>query len=255
MKKKIFEDSEKSKKSLSIKKKLIIGYIFVILFLSILSIVSFLILQSSINKFDEMIETIFIANEIENCSNEISAVMTDYYNERNEDYEKKIQELFITIDRDMKLLNKLIIDKLEKIHLEWIDKTNQNILNLSNEATKLIREKDLTESFVKIENLKKEKNSIVKEIKEIISLELTNNRTIKQRLIENTRILGFIIIILITIFSILCIFGSFIFSNQIVKPLKDVSILLKKIAAGEGDLTQYLAVQTNDEVGLLSKNL
>ncbi|MGR5120426.1 methyl-accepting chemotaxis protein [Vibrio astriarenae] len=49
----------------------------------------------------------------------------------------------------------------------------------------------------------------------------------------------------IAVFNVVC--------ARLLKPLKNVEIALKEIASGEGDLTQRLKVESNDEIGQVAK--
>jgi methyl-accepting chemotaxis protein len=46
---------------------------------------------------------------------------------------------------------------------------------------------------------------------------------------------------------------AFLVSKGIVKPINEVSIALKSIAEGEGDLTQKIEVKSKDEIGEMAK--
>jgi methyl-accepting chemotaxis protein len=61
-----------------------------------------------------------------------------------------------------------------------------------------------------------------------------------------------IIVSLISLIVVLLIL--FVISNNIVKPIRKTTDILKDISEGEGDLTKRLKVYTNDEVGELSKS-
>ena len=49
------------------------------------------------------------------------------------------------------------------------------------------------------------------------------------------------------------LFLMYVFVRRVVTPIKEVAFMLHDIAEGEGDLTQRLPIQSNDEVGELAK--
>jgi len=60
------------------------------------------------------------------------------------------------------------------------------------------------------------------------------------------------LVLLVTIF--ICIIGSVLLIRTITKPLKNVSIALKNISEGEGDLTKRLNLKSQDEIGMLANS-
>ncbi len=78
--------------------------------------------------------------------------------------------------------------------------------------------------------------------------ELSQNFESEIRLSKNSIFLVLLITISISIF------GSFILVRTITKPLQNVSIALKDISEGEGDLTKRLNLKSQDEIGELANS-
>lgn len=62
------------------------------------------------------------------------------------------------------------------------------------------------------------------------------------------------IVVLLLLGVVVSILGYLYINKSVIKPIVDVSNKLKEIASGEGDLTQELEVNTEDEVGVLAEN-
>jgi methyl-accepting chemotaxis protein len=73
------------------------------------------------------------------------------------------------------------------------------------------------------------------------------------RLLKARDDLDFILIIIMTAGVIIAVGGAVVIGRMISKPIKDVSLTLKDISEGEGDLTKQVDISRKDEIGDLAK--
>lgn len=71
------------------------------------------------------------------------------------------------------------------------------------------------------------------------------NEPIESAIIYST----IIIVVIILLLSVI----TWVVSNKLLKPVKQIADAMYDIAHGEGDLTQRLAINSNDEVGIMAK--
>jgi methyl-accepting chemotaxis protein len=76
-----------------------------------------------------------------------------------------------------------------------------------------------------------------------------NAESLSESMQQSTKMFAFVTVAMV----IVGVLVAFLFIRAIVLPLKQVTVALRDIAEGEGDLTQRLKVTSNDELGELGK--
>ena len=245
------------KKTQSLKTKLVIGFLIIIITVSLISIVSFFLLRTTITELDRMVEVTILANEINNIIGTPQKGLyfsARQYNQYLADNDKKA--VIGEMDSIYGIINKLrkyIKDKDGVNSLDGVESITETITNNVWQILEKAPDKDKRDEVLQLFTETEENTvSILNLVRELIGVELNNQMKIKAELNRKTDTTGVVIIGLIILVSLISALGAIIFANRVVKPLKKVTETLKNITEGEGDLTRKIDVTSSDEIGLLS---
>jgi methyl-accepting chemotaxis protein len=247
MKKNIFNSS--------LRFKFISNFVIITLVLSSLSIFAYLTMKSSIDELDRMIQTTILANAISSETGEISSTLLGQYilGDKAEDKDKIIKGLS-EVDININLLKKGITDEKGKQSLDALIRLISGFNENARQAVKLVDDKGGLSKAVTIkENEAKIQEFIKNSINELVSIELSNNKILKDELNKKAERTGLILLLLISLCGTLSILGSVLFSNSIAGTIKRLAKYAQSIADGNLNVNK-LEVKSKDDISVLANS-
>ncbi len=239
--------------SLSFRKKVIFRFLFIVVFMSGVSIFSYITLKGFIRDLDQMVETVIVTNRISNSVSEISNELEKYIFS-NTDTEQRCLKLLNQAEADILFLKKHIQDQAGIDDLDSIERLFSTFNEEFNTTVRAIHNKDLSSSIHSLDETKKVGQFISSHIQTLILAELNYNTAVKARLNREVTHIGWVVLFLLITISILCIFLALKFANRIVSMIGnivrqlsesawEVSAASKQLAASNQQLSQAGAEQ------------
>ncbi|SHJ94467.1 sensor histidine kinase [Tepidibacter formicigenes] len=239
-------------KFVSIKEKLIVSYLIIIIISAWISSYSIYIIYDVSKEYNNLIENIFILNKIQVHIIESKKNLDKFLLTRSRDY---IDEIYYSIDDTKfsvyKFQNKRIS---EQNYMRCKDLYNM-IYNYENycEDTFRIALSSYDESYMKnYNNANKVYGYILKVIGEI------NNNLFEDAFINYNNILKYnqnlikVLLFMVIFISSTSLIFTYVFSMKIVKSINSLTKGAKQVASGNFNI-EKININSNDEVGILSK--
>jgi methyl-accepting chemotaxis protein len=245
---------QKDKGYFSLKRKITFMLLTFLCVLSLINIVSFFTLRTSISKLNDMINTIVKINsfgdkkDLDGIYMAYGNVIADYNPENLASLKKRID----SYDERLSDVKRLVKDDDGKTELIGFNNMITDYISLLDDGMKGAGAND----FKKIQEISKELSEkppyIIENVKNLISVELKYFSGEIISINKNINSFGFILLTVIIFIFVSGVIVSLVFSRMLTNPIIYVSNSLKDISEGEGDLTKKMDVVTNDEIGLLS---
>jgi methyl-accepting chemotaxis protein len=254
----------------SIKAKLLVAFSITVLLMGILSVVTYFIINSSIGKLNNMVETSIQFNTIicevndivkSTDKNENKSYLSDVSNAlltgNNADevkYEKLLNDSLSRIDKAFGLLkNTYITDSngLSELQLciNSYNSFKDAIKNLKQSYTK----KDWETATEKKGYTERSGNYLIGSIQDATSYELSQNAIEKEAMNREAATTGIFIFVFIIVLGVLSLTAGILLTNNITKTIKKLVGFSTSIA--DGDLTiGNVNVKSKDEIGMLAKS-
>lgn len=239
--------------SRSLRVKFIASFVVITLVLSSLSVVTYLTMKSSMAKLDEMVQITILANSISTSTQDTinNSYNTYILNKKPED-KQIILDTNDLIIKNLDMLKKMVADDSGKFELDSLIRLAGAYMEGSQATIKAVEAGgSLSEAVETREKQIKTQGFIKNAVDGLISNELSYQQKIKNNLNKQTEFTGFILIGLISVLSILSIFGAAIFSNYIAGMISKLAQNAQKIS--DGDLRiKKVEVKTKDDISILA---
>ncbi len=239
----------------SFRKKVIFRFLWIIVLMSGVSIFSYITLKGFINDLDQMIESVIVANRISNSVTEISQNLEKYiFN--NIDTEQRCIKLLNQGEADILFLKRYIQDPTGMNDLDSVERLFSAFKENFNTTMNAVHDKDLTATVGSLDETKKVGQFIGQHVQALILAELNYNTAVKAGLNREVAIIGWVLLFILMIISILCIFFALKFANRIIGLIDDivrqlsnstheVTAASKQLAASNQQLSQTSAEQAS----------
>lgn len=248
---------------MKIKNKIITNYMFLIIIFIMISI----IMMINISNISDIANTKipnYTANtdlimNIEKETNSFRVLQlnhilaNDFYTMRKFEYSSnnKITEISKLYYNYNKLLKKIgeSPEKFQKMNKKWTlyIEEHRKVVKLANS--------NQNEKAIELLNGNSQKiyDELLENIKSIVELNKETQNKMNNQISIKIFKLKIVILIFLGFFIFIIISSYFIMMKEILKPIEKTVKLLKNISEGEGDLTQRLLINNNDEIGEMSK--
>lgn len=235
---------------LSLKLKFISSFIAIILVLSIISMMTFFTLKSSMDKLDGIIQIALTANVLTEKSITIRDALRQYLIYKKPEDVKVVDDGLKEIDLSVAKLKEVITDPDGKSAL-------QSVENLSEDyRSKVVNTYQLKDAGKETEATAANEVSVKVGVffnagtNDFISIELNNQKSLKEKLSIRAKHTGYLIFIEICIVAIMSIVGAVLFSNRIANEISTLAKYAQRIA--EGDLKlKKITFKSQDDIAIL----
>lgn len=249
-------NSVKKKVGGSLKMKLLLGFILIGVLLGVVSIVSNLILSTSLDKLDQMIQATVLANRIPINIDKISAengFLESYFVSHDKIILQKISDTLNQANSDIGQLKKYVkqkdasnkIERITSIYITLLENTNKAITAIDNSKTK---------ETIDARTATRRTNQIFAlAINELIASELLLQESEKADLQKKATSTRTVVIILIIAIDAISIFLALIFTNSIAETIRKLADYAHDIANGNLQVKK-LKLKTNDDIAILANS-
>lgn len=254
----------------SLKRKLILGYISIILILGCINLASFFVMNSAKEKLSKMIDTSIkintIINEAKNISeatetNDNSSYIGSYrlsavVNTENEDsrkYKKLIIDSLVKIEESLNHIKRESI--YEKDIIEAVEQTEKIFLNFKkiiNTTFISFEKKDISQTFSSIDKISNTGSFVVSSAQNIMSKELVVSQRQKIILNKQSILTGYIIVAAVIFIGIISLLTAFLFTKKVTDTISRLAENSQKVA--EGNLqVENISGNAQDEIAILGR--
>lgn len=257
----------------SIKTRLIFVFAAIIFFMGVVSMATYLTVNSSLGKLDKMVQTTILANQIitetenitkGNGENGNLSILMNYTNnaiiiakkKESEKYKSQILDSLSKIAKDLALLKrdyikdekgKSLLDDTQNVY----DNFNDNLNRLFSAYNK--EKPDIGAAYSSNKGSIQTGGFLVGSIQDLISTELNYNKVQKEILTKKAAKTGLIMVIVIIAVGVLGIVTAYIFLGKILGTLSKLAAVSQSIA--EGNLkVNIIDVKSHDEISILARS-
>lgn len=255
----------------SLRTKLVLVFAAIIFVMAAISIAAYLIINSYLGSMDKMVQTTILANQIITETKSITATSSNTNSlpsllnftdkaldsstrDESDTYKNEMLDSLSNIEKTLSLLKSDYIK--DQKGLSILDST-QNVCNtFKDEISKVIKaydkdKLDLDTGLASKEASIKVGGFLVDSVQELITNELSFDKTEKAKLTRQSAQTGFFIVIIIIVVGVLSIGIAYIFSSRISRTLSKLAAVSQSIA--EGDLmVKNIDVKSSDEISILA---
>lgn len=237
----------------SLRTKFILCFVVIVLLMSVISVSTFVTLNSSIGQLDGMIQTTILANGITNSTVASLNTLSQYIVNRQDSSKKKIITYLDSISNNIAVLEKSLpaTDYSGKSTLDSIVRLSSTFREEVEKAIKSADDKDLSAAASNKDAAVKTRDYIKNDVDEFISRELTLHKDSKDKLNAKTKFTGIIILLAIIIVGFLSILGAVIFSNSIAGMISKLAKHAQSIADGNLQFSK-IEVKSKDDISVLA---
>lgn len=235
----------------TLKVKFIASFVAIILILSVVSMVTFFTLKSSMSQLDDMIQIAITANVITDNASAIEETLRNYGVHKKPEEKKIITDGINSIGNSIAQLSRLVKDTECKTALGNIVKLSEDFKSIVLKACQLIEGGNSDESIGASLQTVKVGVYLNSASKDFIAAELKYQKDVKAALNKKTQTTGLIIFIIICIVSALSIVGAVMFSNRIAGMISTLAKYAQNIADGNLNLNK-VDVRSKDDIAVLA---
>ncbi len=237
----------------SIRQKLIVYFLFIILTLTSVSIVFGVFHLVIVNKYEEIENNIFLQYSLINSTKEIIADYNDYRNAPISDNLDKYLIVHKDIIDTISFLKQKIINNDSRQLLVIVENTIKNVLNETDEGIESIKKNDIINTSLHYSEANRKFDFVKENTGNLILNEIDYSRILEasiQGIHELVIILGSILLLIIIFLSIIL---SIFWAKKLVSPLVEIISVAKAIAGGnlETHINEKL-LNREDEIGDLT---
>lgn len=234
------------------KKKLLFGFISVIVVMGMTSVVSYFMLRTSIHQLDRMVESNIVANNIINSAAQnieiLSGYIADLSVEKKQDADVEIAQMY----GDVETLRSYAFDDNSKIMLDSLYSLVSTYEETMNDMFSKIEKSEFSLASSLRDELRQKADFIQSEVKLYISQELNAQRMLKDELNRNVDTVGISVIAAILLISLIALFIVIRFSNKVGNAVSSITHAVGEVAEGNLKIEPVHA-STNDEISLLAQ--
>lgn len=244
---------EEGKNSSSLKLKLILSFVVIVIFMAAVSIAAYTILRSSVTKLDSMVQTTVVANDITNTGKLIAADMSKVILEKDKESVARVQKYTNKIKSDISQLKKLVRDSRGKELLNSTDRLCQTFFEGIQESIDAVNNGDLSKAVDGKGQAEKVLGFVKGSVDELIASELDEQQRAKEKLNKQATTTGGAIIVSIIVIGALSIAAGIIFAGRIAGTINRLARSAQSIA--EGDLrVDRIETKSRDDISSLAQS-
>lgn len=251
----------------SLKLKLISWFAIIVFLMGGISITSYLLMKYDMEKLNNMVQTTVLSNEIKNYADNISKSFSNYILYKKSEDRLKIVDDIASIDRSIKALGLLVIDKDGKIFLDSVIALNKTFKEKYDNVFKMVddinntsdadaKSKKSINFMQKISGIRSDSDKVrgflKEEVDKLISTELSANKTVMDSLNTKTRVEGIIILFSIAFIGALSITAAVIYSSNIAGTIFRIARSAQSIADGNLNISK-ISVKSNDDISMVAQ--
>jgi methyl-accepting chemotaxis protein len=237
-------------KRVTIKLKMIISISCIVSLMLLISLGSFFILRSYIEKENIMIRKTVLANNIVELIGEIPTDESKYILNQSKELKAIIDKKFEIINTNLNMIKE---DVTEAKSIKALDSASRMLQSYSENNDVIFKMSD-SSSMVEQQQLMKRYARLVQVgVQDFISVELNDQDKLRVQLSQKANTTGFIIMGIILLVSIFSIIVAILISSRIGNSLKHLIEFAHNIARGKLNV-EGLQSKSNDEVAVLAES-
>ncbi len=236
----------------SLKTKFIAGLITVSAIISAISLFTFYLLFSSMDKLNTMIQITIESNEIYNKAKATEDNATQFLTLRKQEDREAIAAQMDEITQHLAYLETTVSDQESQSKLGSVKALAANYNERLTALISFTEAGQLSQAIAAKEELVKATNFLKTGIDEFIATELSHDKTMKEKLDREARLTGLVGVALLLLVAAASTAGAGRFSNQIANHLSQMARYAQQIAGGNLQ-TEKIRVKSRDDLALLAE--
>ena len=234
----------------SIRKKLMIFLMTIILCISVFSIYLLTITFSYINDFSSNVNEYFIINMLQQNNEKNERLRGKYFDDLRmdslSDYNQSMDSFYMTF-QDLKgnshnMEAYLLIRSIQNSFTSYSEESNMAIRKQREGG------KDFQTNYY---NATRINQYIDFYVAQLLEMRLRDGHLVYSQIVADARVIMLITAIIMMSFLLLCIVFGLVFSNYLTKPIEQLAKLSIQISEGNLNVTQ-LSITSSDEVGIMA---
>ncbi|SHJ27955.1 methyl-accepting chemotaxis protein [Propionispora hippei] len=236
----------------SLKTKFIAGLITVSAIISAISLFTFYLLFSSMDKLNTMIQITIESNEIYNKAKATEDSATQFLTLKKQEDREAITAQMDEIARHLTYLEATVNDQESQSKLGSVKALTANYNERLTALISFTEAGQLTQAIAAKEELVKATNFLKTGTDELIATELSHDKSMKEKLDREARLTSLISVALLLLVAAASTAGAGRFSNQIANHLSQMARYAQQIAGGNLQ-TEKIRVKSRDDLALLAE--
>lgn len=234
----------------TIKGRMVLAFIAIVLTMGTISIASFFTIRSFMLKFDNMVQATIAANEINNSISKIPEYITMYINNNDKTQVDAITAEVAEIEDNISLLRQIVSN--EEVH-EHLDSVERFFISIKEDINGVINSGIKSQALEYSEHAKTLVSFSTKSIDKLIASELNSQLILKDKLSKQGNTVGVVVFVAIILVSIISITGSTFYSSKVGGVVRELSDCAQNIADGQLNF-EHVNVSSKDELGVLAQS-
>lgn len=234
----------------TIKGRMVLAFIAIVLTMGTISIASFFTIRSFMLKFDNMVQATIAANEINNSISKIPEYITMYINNNDKTQVDAITAEIAEIEDNISLLRQIVSN--EEVH-EHLDSVERFFISIKEDINGVINSGIKSQALEYSEHAKTLVSFSTKSIDKLIASELNSQLILKDKLSKQGNTVGVVVFVAIILVSIISITGSTFYSSKVGGVVRELSDCAQNIADGQLNF-EHVNVSSKDELGVLAQS-
>ena len=238
--------------NLSIRNKLMIFLMFVIISISSFSLYLLTAMSGFLDGFNSHVTEYFQVNVLQQHNSKNDRLIGQYFDDFSMDslaeFNQSMDEFHRVLQaiqsRPHSLESYLVLRSIQSSFTSYSDEINSAI-KLQRSGAKKFQ--------IHYYNAARINHYMDRYIAQLLELSLQEGNTVYNKLATNGRTVVYVAAVLIGGFVLFCLFFGIVFSNHLTKPIEQLAALSQQIAAGNLQVGPII-VASNDEVGTLAKS-
>jgi len=234
----------------TIKGRMVLAFIAIVLTMGTISIASFFTIRSFMLKFDNMVQATIAANEINNSISKIPEYITMYINNNDKTQVDAITAEIAEIEDNISLLRQIVSN--EEVH-EHLDSVERFFISIKEDINGVINSGIKSQALEYSEHAKTLVSFSTKSIDKLIASELNSQLILKDKLSKQGNTVGVVVFVAIILVSVISITGSTFYSSKVGGVVRELSDCAQNIADGQLNF-EHVNVSSKDELGVLAQS-
>ncbi|NLM10372.1 MAG: methyl-accepting chemotaxis protein [Clostridiaceae bacterium] len=234
----------------TIKGRMVLAFIAIVLTMGTISIASFFTIRSFMLKFDNMVQATIAANEINNSISKIPEYITMYINNNDKTQVDAITAEIAEIEDNISLLRQIVSN--EEVH-EHLDSVERFFISIKEDINGVINSGIKSQALEYSEHAKTLVSFSTKSIDKLIASELNSQLILKDKLSKQGNTVGVVVFVAIILVSVINITGSTFYSSKVGGVVRELSDCAQNIADGQLNF-EHVNVSSKDELGVLAQS-
>lgn len=238
----------------SLKVKFISGFLCIILIMGGLNLITYFLLKKTVDKYDEMIQTTILTNEISDMSIAVKEVTHEYVLGRDREANKKIiYDDLKKISDDLSIIKIQLDDEKSMETLKLVERFSSGYAEQINNIIDLVdSQKGMSEAIRKEPAALKNGDILAQSAIELVGDELYSQGLLKKDLNNSAARTGLLLLLMIAAISGTSVVGAVIFTNSIANPIKQLAKYAQKIADGDLRIDE-IKIKSHDDIAVLAE--